>query len=218
MIYNQLYEELLKNRDESNAYYMEKYMKNKFPFLGIKTPIRNKIASPFIKELVKKEVVDFEFVDKCYRSEYRELQYIAINYLEKVQKRLSIVDLKKLESLITTKSWWDTSDSIDHIIGYMALRDTSINKTLLDWSAGNNTWLRRVAIIHQLDRKDKTDTKLLETIICNSFGTNEFFIDKAIGWALREYSKINSVWVRDFINKYGDKLSKLSIKEGSKYL
>jgi 3-methyladenine DNA glycosylase AlkD len=89
---------------------------------------------------------------------------------------------------------------------------------MLEWSKDNDFWVRRIAIDHQLLRKDKTNTKLLEQIIINNFGSKEFFINKAIGWSLRDYSKYNPKWVKDFINKYNDKLSKLSIKEASKYV
>lgn len=89
---------------------------------------------------------------------------------------------------------------------------------MIEWSQSDNIWLRRVAIDHQLAGKDKTDTILLEKIIVNNFGSNEFFINKAIGWSLREYSKTDAEWVKNFIRKYEFNLSKLSIKEASKYL
>lgn len=89
---------------------------------------------------------------------------------------------------------------------------------MLDWSKDNDFWVRRIAINHQLSRKEQTDTNLLETIIINNFGSDEFFINKAIGWSLREYSKTNPKWVREFVNKYQSKMSKLSIKKASKYI
>jgi 3-methyladenine DNA glycosylase AlkD len=89
---------------------------------------------------------------------------------------------------------------------------------MIDWSKSENIWMRRVAIDFQLQYKEKVDTDLLEKIICTNFGTGEFFIDKAIGWILRDYSKVNPVWVKGFIRKYEDKMAKLSIKEASKYL
>jgi 3-methyladenine DNA glycosylase AlkD len=89
---------------------------------------------------------------------------------------------------------------------------------MLAWSVDDNIWLRRIAIDHQLLRKEKTDTALLEAIIENNFGQKEFFINKAIGWSLRDYSKTNPEWVRAFVEKYRDKLAPLSIKEASKYI
>ena len=104
------------------------------------------------------------------------------------------------------------------IIGGIALKYPKVNDIILQWSTDENIWLRRIAIDHQLLRKEKTNTELLEKIIENNFGQTEFFINKAIGWALRDYSKTNPKWVRDFIEKNKDKMAKLSIKEGSKYI
>ena len=104
------------------------------------------------------------------------------------------------------------------IIGGIALKYPKVNDIILQWSTDENIWLRRIAIDHQLLRKEKTNVELLEKIIKNNFGQTEFFINKAIGWALRDYSKTNPKWVRDFIEKNKDKMAKLSIKEGSKYI
>ena len=127
-------------------------------------------------------------------------------------------DIQKLQKLITTKSWWDTVDGLDVIVGDIALHYTEVNEILLQWSTDENIWLRRTAIDNQLLRKDKTDTTLFEQILVNNFGQNEFFINKAIGWSLRDYSKTNPDWVRAFIKKYKDKLPPLSVKEASKYI
>jgi 3-methyladenine DNA glycosylase AlkD len=91
---------------------------------------------------------------------------------------------------------------LDRIAGRIALKFLEVNKILLAWSTDDNIWLRRIAIDHQLFRKDKTDTALLEAIIKNNLGQTEFFINKAIGWALREYGKTNPEWVKNFIEKY----------------
>ena len=103
-------------------------------------------------------------------------------------------------------------------IGALALKDSNVNKILLEWSLDENIWLRRIAIDHQLLRKEKTNTELLEKILKNNLGQAEFFINKAIGWALRDYSKTNSEWVKNFIEKNRENIVKLSIKEASKYL
>ena len=89
---------------------------------------------------------------------------------------------------------------------------------MLQWSQDKDFWVRRIAIDHQLCRKEKTNTELLEKIIVNNLGSHEFFINKAIGWALRDYSKTNPQWVKHFIEKYHDQMHRLSIKEGSKYI
>ena len=103
-------------------------------------------------------------------------------------------------------------------IGALALKDPNVNKILLEWSLDENIWLRRIAIDHQLLRKEKTNAELLEKILKNNLGQAEFFINKAIGWALRDYSKTNPEWVKNFIEENKEKMAKLSIKEASKYL
>ena len=126
--------------------------------------------------------------------------------------------IENIKKLVLKKSWWDTIDSLDEIVGSLSLAYPEVNKTILEWSLDKNIWLRRIAIDHQLLRKEKTNTELLEQIIVNNLGSKEFFINKAIGWSLRDYSKTNKQWVSDFIAKYRDDLSQLSIKEASKYL
>jgi len=103
---------------------------------------------------------------------------------------------------IVNKSWWDTIDFLCKVIGDIETRDLRVKDLMLEWSKDDNIWIKRTAIEHQLNLKDKTDYELLEKIIINCFGTDEFFINKAIGWALREYSKTNSTWVKEFINRY----------------
>ncbi|MCO8193642.1 DNA alkylation repair protein [Anaerofustis sp. NSJ-163] len=213
-----IFEVLYEKRDEENAVNMAKYMKNKFDFLGINKPELKKIEREYFKEIKNKEYIDYDFVNKCYGDSNRELQYFAIDYLINKKRYLTNEDVPFIKNLIVTKSWWDTSDMIYKLIADMALKYEDINEILISWSKDNNIWIRRVSIIHQLHRKEKTNTKLLEKIIVNNFGSDEFFINKAIGWALRDYSKTNKEWVSNFINKYKDKMSNLSIKEASKYL
>jgi len=135
-----------------------------------------------------------------------------------IQKHLTPQDIPRLQTLITEKSWWDSADVLDRIVGSIALRHPEANTVLLAWSTDDNIWLRRVAIDHQLLRKQRTDTALLEKIICNNLGQKEFFINKAIGWALRDYSKTNPEWVQGFIDRYRHKMVKLSLREAGKYL
>ena len=218
MDFNKLYEEMIQHKNEEQARQMSKYMLNKFEYIGIKTPERRKIFKNFFKEYKNKEKIDWEFVNKCWENKYREFQYIAADYLKNMKDKLTRDDIPKLKQLILKKSWWDTIDNLDMTIGALALKDTNVNKILLEWSIDENIWLRRIAIDHQLLRKEKTNTELLEKILKNNLGQVEFFINKAIGWALRDYSKTNSEWVKNFIEENEEKMSKLSIKEAGKYL
>ena len=218
MDFNKLYEEMIQHKNEEQAQKMSKYMLNKFEYIGIKTPERREIFKNFFKEYKNKEKIDWEFVNKCWENKYREFQYVAADYLKNMKDKLTINDIPKFKRLILEKSWWDTIDNLDMTIGALALKDSNVNKILLEWSLDENIWLRRIAIDHQLLRKEKTNTELLEKILKNNLGQNEFFINKAIGWALRDYSKISPEWVKNFIEKNKENMTKLSIKEASKYL
>ena len=218
MDFNKLYEEMIQHKNEEQAQKMSKYMLNKFEYIGIKTPERREIFKNFFKEYKNEEKIDWEFVNKCWENKYREFQYVAADYLKNMKDKLTIDDIPKLKRLILKKSWWDTIDNLDMTIGALALKDSNVNKILLEWSLDENIWLRRIAIDHQLLRKEKTNAELLEKILKNNLGQAEFFINKAIGWALRDYSKTNSEWVKNFIEKNKENMAKLSIKEASKYL
>ncbi len=217
MGYDKLFVELEENKNSEQAVKMAAYMQNKFVLLGIPKPKLKEIIKPYIKE-GKKNELNWKFIDICWKKNYREAQYVAIEYLGSLIKLLTDNDLPRLKKLIVTKSWWETADSIDEIVGSIIFKNKQLEKEMLEWSKDENIWLRRVSIDFQQKYKEKTNQKILEQIIVNNFGTDEFFINKAVGWSLREYSKINKKWVKDFINRYKNQLHKLSIKEASKYL
>ena len=204
--------------DHENAESMAKYMKNNFDFYGIPAPKRKEIYKDFIKTEKKTKVIDWEFLDKCYDDDHREFQYLAYDYLLAMKQFVTFEDIIKIKHYVLSKSWWDTIDFLCKVIGNVGLRDARVKELMLEWSKDENMWIKRTAIEHQLGLKEKTDHELLENIIVNSLGSDEFFINKAIGWALRDYSKVNQAWVKDFLNKYRDEMSSLSLKEASKYL
>jgi 3-methyladenine DNA glycosylase AlkD len=212
-----IFDALRYNANNERAITMKAYMRDQFPFLGIPTPRRKELFQSYWK-IGKETTPDWTFVFKCWEQPEREFQYLAKDYLAKLKASLTADDMPKLQDLITIKSWWDTIDGLDVIVGDIALREPKVNKTLLAWSVDDNIWLRRIAIDHQLMRKEKTNTELLEQIIVSNFGQTEFFINKAIGWSLRDYSKTNPHWVRDFIERHRSDMAPLSIREGSKYI
>ena len=205
----------LANPDDAVA--MKAYMKNKFEFLGVKTPARRKLTKAFFKQHTD-SVIDWNFINEAWKNPYRELQYTALDYLEIRKKLLTPSDLPRLKKLAQTKSWWDTIDFLDRLVGSIIARFPETKEIIVAWSCDEDIWLRRLAIDYQLLRKEKTDTELLEKILVNNLGRTEFFINKAIGWALRDYSKTNPDWVKDFIERYRVEMAALSIREGSKYL
>lgn len=213
---NTLVSTLRENSIEENIIPMEKYMKNNFKFLGIKSVERRELSKDFLRK--EKNIINWEEVFYLWELEEREFQYIALDYLKARKKFLKIDDLENLLKLAKKKPWWDTIDLLAPLVGEAIFDFKDKNKLMLDLSKDENMWLRRIAILHQLKFKEDTDEKLLEEIIKNNFGSKEFFINKAIGWILREYSKTNNIWVRNFLDEYKSVLSPLSIREGSKIL
>ena len=206
------------NRNEELAGPMTAYLKNHFPFLGIKSPRR--------KELLKEHFAEytlpgpeqlFEEVWKLYELPKREYQYAAIALIEKMKKHLTTDDFPALLQLIETKSWWDSVDSIaPHFVGHIVKLDRDYGeKIMLEWSLSNNMWTNRSAILHQLKFKQQTDTELLFQIIKQHSDSKEFFIQKAIGWALREYAKTDPDLVKVFVEVHP--LKPLSKREALKH-
>lgn len=205
-------------QDKEKAAVMSKYMRNKFEFYGIPAPKRKEQYKELIKSEKKTKKIDWDFLDICYDDKHREFQYLVYDYLLAMRKYVSYEDIPKIKKYITLKPWWDTIDFLCKVLGNVALRDQRVKNLMLTWSKEDNIWIKRSAIEHQLGLKDQTDSELLEQIILNCFGSDEFFINKAIGWALRDYSKTNPNWVKAFLGKYKNQMSDLSIKEASKYI
>lgn len=212
----QLFEE---NRNPENAVPMQNYMKNNFPFLGIKTPLRRELMRQIYVQtgLLK---VDFQetLIEQLWEKEEREYQYAAIDYTSKSLKKLTKQHLPLMEKIMLHKQWWDSIDSIaPNAVGTIAKNDPSVlDETIEKWAYGQDMWLCRASILFQLKYKETTDEQRLYRYILANADSKEFFIQKAIGWALREYSKTNPDSVRAFIQQHS--LPKLSIREGSKYI
>ncbi|MEH6940420.1 DNA alkylation repair protein [Bacillus sp. JJ722] len=202
--------------NEEKAEKMAAYMKNHFSFLGIQKPDRVKISKAFLKEKKKEREIDWNFVFDCYERPQREFHYLAIDYLISNKIKLNKKDIHTIETLIKRHSWWDSTDALSNLIGFLCEEHPNLKSVVQNWIDCENIWLRRVSIIFQLKYKTKTDTDFLQTAIIHNLNSDEFFINKAIGWALREYSKTDRNWVRTFINEHP--LAPLSVREGSKYL
>ena len=210
--------DLEENSNELLAESMSKYMQDKFRFLGVRGATRTEIYKKYFPDARKTKTIDWDFVESCWNKEEREFQYIVVYYLKAMQKFLKREDISKLKYLIVTKSWWDTVDLLAKVIGSLVIRIEGYDQIMLEWSKDSNIWLKRVAILYQLSLKDKVDKQVLDRILENNLGDNEFFINKAVGWALRDYSKYNPEWVREFIKKNKDNMANLSIREASKYI
>lgn len=212
-----IFEKLYSHRNNEQAIPMAKYMKNRFPFLGLKKPERTALTKEFLKKKKKEDKIDWDFIFKAYDMPEREFQYIAIDYMNLIKDKFTPDDMETIEKLLTTKSWWDSVDPLSTVVGHIARQHPEVKEgILLKWLKSENIWLNRVSILFQLKYKDNTDTEFLSKAILHNAKKNEFFINKAIGWALREYSKTNKEWVKEFIERH--ELSKLSVREGSKYI
>jgi 3-methyladenine DNA glycosylase AlkD len=209
-----------KNSNAVNAFHMAKYMKNHFVFFGIKTIERRKLFREIWKENKQEITVNARAIALAlYAKEQRELHYCAIEIIIKELKgNYKKDDIKFIEKLITTNSWWDSVDTISkYILGqYLLEFPESIEKTIEKFSNSDNMWLNRSVILFQLGYKEKTNFDLLKSICIQHQSSSDFFIKKAIGWALREYAKSNPEEVKEFVAV--NNLMTLSRKEALKNL
>ena len=227
-------EEFRQHKNEENAEKQAAYLRHQFEFIGLKTPERRLLAKEFLKEKKADKQIDWKLVFEFWNLPEREFQYLALDYLHQMKKWLIFDDLEKIKKLTVSKSWWDTVDALDELVGQLLLtgrKQATENdstayeqvKTLVkEWAQAENFWLRRIAIDCQLSFKNQTDLELLsyniEKNLLGSSFADEFFITKAIGWALRDLAKTNSAWVIKFIEEHENKMAKLSIREASKHL
>lgn len=216
-ILSEIIEMLEANSDLVQAKKMSAYMQNRFEFAGIPKPKLKEQIKPFLKKTAKVPL-DWDLVSGLWNCKYREAQYIALEYMQKHRKQIVPADIGRLKECVVENSWWETVDTLDAFIGDIVQQEKELVKIMLDWAVSENIWLRRIAIDFQQEYKESTDADLLEKIIVMNLGSDEFFINKAIGWSLRDYSKVNPKWVADFVQKYGAKMAPLSVKEASKYL
>ncbi len=212
----QLFEQ---NADEAIAVGAKKYMRNRYEFYGIKSPLRKEIIRQFYKE---NGLPDYdkgeEIVKDCWQQPQREFQYFAMEMLKNIAKKAGKERIELYEFTIVNKSWWDTVDFIAaNLVGtHFKLFPEMTIPSASKWIDSDNMWLQRTAILFQLKYKKDTDTKLLTGFIDKMQGSKEFFINKAIGWALREYSKTNAEWVINFTEN--TQLANLSKREALKWL
>src|SRR5690554_5820085 len=213
---------LMRHSDVADAQAMAAYMKHNFRFFGIKGSPRKQLLRSFLKEhpFSEKENVEeiLQLVRDLWNLPERELQYCGQEILIKHHKLLRPEDLPFLEELITTHSWWDTVDSLaSNILGPFFNKYPDLTLPTIDkWISSKNIWLHRCCILFQLKFRASTNTRLLTLIILELKDSNELFIRKAIGWALREYSKTDPECVRNF-TRYNPLLP-LSFREAAKHL
>jgi 3-methyladenine DNA glycosylase AlkD len=216
-----LTEEFNKFQSSINAFAMSKYMKDRFLFYGIKAEDRKRIQKVWFSQLPK--VLSFEqrweILVELWEKDQREYQYVAIDWLNSWKKEwIQPEDIKQLRWLIENKTWWDSVDAIaSNYLGKFAKKfpDSAI-EFVEDWRNESNFWINRSCLIFQLKYKNEVDFELLKSLIVQFQPNKEFFIQKAIGWSLRQYSKFAPDEVRDFVTEI--KLTGLAYREATKYI
>lgn len=207
------------NANAENAAPMKSYMRGQFEFLGIKTPERSALLKAFYAAYGPPPLDELEdLVRRLWALPYREYQYTALGFLSKRQRHLTPANLPLLEELITTKSWWDTVDGLagNQVGDLLARFPESRDEVIGRWRREEDFWLRRTTLLFQLGYKSKTDADLLFALIRENINDKEFFIQKAIGWSLREYSKTDPEAVQQFVAN--TELSGLAQREALKWM
>jgi len=206
-------------RRTENSKAMSAYMKNLFPFLGIKKPVRETISKPWIKAIVKYEPQSYrQLISELWKLSEREYQYIAMELMWSARKFWQEDHVQLCENLVQDKSWWDTVDFLAaRALGtYLQNKPELLVQKIKNWSDDPNLWINRTAILVQLKYKEKTNTELLLQAITPHLRSKEFFHQKAIGWALREYAYTDPAWVMKICDSMP--LAPLSRREALKHL
>jgi 3-methyladenine DNA glycosylase AlkD len=208
------------HRDPAKAVPMVAYMRHQFAFYGIPNPTRVALERDAVAEVGAREFGERDlkaFAMASWRRDEREHQYAAAKLLRQRAGVLSPEFLSTAQRLITTKSWWDTVDELaGHVVGAIVRAHPSERTTMDRWLVDDDIWLARTAILHQLDWKADTDADWLFAACVRRSGDTEFFLRKAIGWALRSYSYVDPVAVERFVTDHAGELSGLSRREAMK--
>ncbi len=207
--------------DPINAIPMAAYMKTEMPFYGIPKPLRIPIYRVLKKDFQPGSRTEYEScVLALWNLEHREEKYAALEYATFFDKFTVTASLPLYEQMIREGQWWDFVDPIAiGLVGSALKKDRAKVEPKLDqWIRDPNMWVRRTAILSQNRHKQETNEKKLFEYCLETAHEKEFFIRKAIGWALREYSYTAPQAVKKFLEKSKHVLSPLSLKEGAKRL
>lgn len=214
---------LLPLADPVRALAMRAYMKNRFEFLGIPAPDRRKACADIIRQLKTADADELlQIANGLWTCEQREYQYLAVDILARHYRRLRLEDVPALLTLVQQKSWWDTVDGLAGVVGDVLQQNLTASRDIqagMDKALGHpDFWVRRIALLHQLGWREQTDVNRLFSYALALADEKEFFIRKAIGWALRDYAWHDPVVVRNFLQENQGRLSGLSYREAAKNL
>lgn len=202
------------------AQWQTAYMLNQFTFIGVPTPDRRALQKTIFKKhtlSTQQELIDI--ISLLWHKKEREYHYAAMELAYHYRKLWTQDMMHTFEQMIRTHSWWDTVDYIAAwLVGTLVQEHLLLLTTMDAWIGDTNMWIRRTALLFQLKYKANTDTQRLFLYCTLTMAEKEFFIRKAIGWALREYSKTNSVLVKEFVEEHRKLLSGVSLREAEKYI
>lgn len=213
--------EFLKHKNEQNSLAMSQYMKGRFAFFGIKSEVRKSIQKKWMSTIPVTFTSQerWELMQELWQHEEREYHYVAIDWLNAWKKGwINEEDSNKLKWLIENNTWWDSVDAIaSNYLGKYAMKfPESAKEMVQEWRDDSNFWINRSCLIFQLKYKKEVDFDLLKSLIVQFQPNKEFFIQKAIGWSLRQYSKFEPDEVRKFVTEI--KLTGLAFREATKYI
>lgn len=213
-------QQLKEHADPDKAGPMQAYMKTDQPFYGVQAGVRKKLLKAATKDFKNIRRQEYEqIVLELWEGKYREEMYQALEVACHYKKFRDEASWPLYEKLTRSATWWDTLDWIaGHLVGLLVLEHRHLETNLTNWSEDPNLWVRRASLLAHLKHKETTNTKLLTDTILKLCHEQEFFIRKAIGWALRQYSHTNPKWVKDFVSKHEQKLSGLSKREALKHI
>ena len=206
-------------RDPERAVQAEAYMRDQFPFLGLPAPTQRKLARTVVAGLPAPTTDELRAIAlSCWNLGEREYQYFACDYLRTHVAVAGPDFLPVIQALVTTKSWWDTVDPLATRVTGDLVREHGLAPVMDEWSTAENMWLVRTAILHQLHYGTATDTARLFGYCTRQAGHKDFFVRKAIGWALRHYARTDPAEVRAYLAEHSSILSPLSVREAAKHL
>jgi 3-methyladenine DNA glycosylase AlkD len=210
--------------DPAKAPAMQAYMKSALPFHGVASPqarvvFREVLAAHPLPDRDSWLATALALWDE---ATHREEWYAALA-LVRGSRYAAYRDTRALglyRHLLTTGAWWDVVDDVAiHLVGPLLIEEPkSVAPVLREWATDDDRWLRRTAVIAQVGAKDRTDPDLLSHVIEANLDDRDFFLRKAIGWALRQHARTDPDWVRAFVAAHDDRLSGLSSREALKHL
>ena len=191
------------------------YMKSTMPFLGVRVPAVRAVVKQHARGITDSDLLRDAALRLWREAVHREERYAATALTGQRPLRAQLDMLDAHEEMIRTGAWWDHVDEVaGRVTDTLDAHPVEVTQLLLAWTGDEDMWIRRASIISQLRRKDDTDRQLLTIAIESNLEESEFFIRKAIGWALRDYAKTDQQWVRDFVDSHD--LSPLSRREALK--